>query len=123
MMTAAPGGTRYVPVPVVVQRSSSATMSRPSTTTRSTYRYQPVPPEDHYEREAGRRYRRIIAARIARAAGWTERPLAQVSRQGIAQDYFLAQRQLIEARARDVARQIGLTDGRIQRANHVFGSR
>jgi hypothetical protein len=113
----APGAPRR---PMRDPRTARLAKGRPATV---SYRYTPVPPEDHYERATARRYRRIIAARIARAAGWVERPPAQVTREGIAQDFALAQRQHLERRARNVGRRIGLTDGRVQPANNGFGSR
>ena len=65
------------------------------------YRYQPVPPEDGYERAAGRRYRRAVA----RSLGGGKRAYrpAQYTRSGIAQDYQNEQRRHLEHRARDVA--------------------
>ena len=72
---------------------------------RDEYRYQPVPPEDGYERAAGRRYRRAVA----RSLGGGKRAYrpAQYTRSGIAQDYQNEQRRHLEHRARDVAILLG----------------
>ncbi len=90
---------------------------------RRGYSYQPVPPMDLYEIEAGRRYRAIVARSLG---GKTDRfgpPAEPVTRIGIAVDAGLRMRQLIEAHARDVGRRLGLTDGRPERGRHAFGSR
>ena len=88
---------------------------------RDEYRYQAVPQPDRFEIEAAKRYRQQVAKHIARSVGWVEPPEGQHTREGIAQDHQNRERRFFEDRARDVARRLGLADGRIQRANHVFG--
>ena len=80
-------------------------------------------PEDHYERAAGRRYRAVVARALTGAADRFGPPPQPKTRVGIAADFGLRQRRCHEDHARAVGRRLGLTDGRIQRANHVFGSR
>jgi hypothetical protein len=127
MLTAMPGGVRLIPVAVrsasTATRTARPAKGRPATLSRDEYRYQAVPQPDRFEIEAAKRYRQRVAKRLARSVGWVEPPEGQHSRQGIAQDHQNRERQIFDQRARDVARQIGLTDGRIQRSNHVFGGR
>jgi hypothetical protein len=115
MMVAA-AGSRFLPVPVVVERSVPATRSRPSTHT-------PVPPPDLFERAAGRRYRAIVARSLGGKVDRFGPPEGQHTREGIAQDFALRERWFFDQRARGVARRLGLTDGRPVRANRGFGSR
>jgi hypothetical protein len=127
MMTAMPGGVRLIPVAVrsasTATRTARPAKGRTVTLARHEYRYIPVPPEDRYEREAGKRYRRAVAKRIARSVSWVEPPAAQSSRSGIAQDFALRQRRFVEDRARSVGRRLGLTDRPPQPINRILGGR
>jgi hypothetical protein len=104
-------------------RTARPAKGRTVTLSRGEYHYTPVAAPDAFERAAGRRYRAIVARALGGKTNRFGPPEAQHTRQGIAQDHENRERQIFDQRARDVARRIGLTDGRIQRANHVFGSR
>jgi hypothetical protein len=110
MLTAMPGGVRLIPVAVrsasTATRTARPAKGRTVTLSRHEYRYTEVPPEDRYERELGKRYRRIIAARIG---GKTEvRPPAPVTTRGIAAAYEAAERRRNERHVEGVAYRLGL---------------
>jgi len=116
----APGAPRR---PMRDPRTARPAKGRTVTLSRHEYRYTAVQPEDHYERAAGRRYRAVVARALTGAADRFGPPPQPKTRVGIAADFGLRQRRCHEDHARAVGRRLGLTDGRIQRANHVFGSR
>ena len=104
MLTAA--ASSYM-MPMVVQRSSSATrtQSAPRTTWRRKV-FPPDPPVTFDEIEINKRYRQQVAARIG---GKTEvRPPAPVTTRGIAAAYEAAERRRNERHVEGVAYRLGL---------------
>ena len=106
MLTAMPGGVRLIPVAVRTHSASKGKGSRLFAWWRT--RYQPVPPEDGYERAAGRRYRRAVARSLGGTADRFGPPSQPKTRMGIAIAAGRRMAQAHEDRARAVARALRL---------------